>query len=307
MRIQSTMEKNPQAAGWKAIILAGGSGTRLYPITREVCKQLLPVYDKPMIFYPLSVLMLAGLREILIISTPRDLGSFKNLLGDGSQLGMQISYQEQARPQGLAQAFILGKEFIGADKVCLILGDNIFYGHGLQKILRQAIRLENGGLIFGYWVQEPQRYGVVEFDDAGVALGIEEKPARPKSHYAVPGLYFYDNEVVQIASGLQPSARGELEITDINNVYLHRGQLRVEILGRGLAWLDTGTPESLLDASAFVATVEKRQGLKVACLEEVAYRMGFIDGAQLRKLAEGYNNNAYAKYLLSIVDGVFLA
>jgi glucose-1-phosphate thymidylyltransferase len=259
-----------------------------------------------MIYYPLSVLMLAGLREILIISTPQDLGRFQNLLGEGSRLGLQISYKEQPRPEGLAQAFILGKEFIGQDKVCLILGDNIFYGHGLQKILQQAVQLETGGIIFGYWVQDPQRYGVVEFDSSGKALSIEEKPKRPKSHYAVPGLYFYDNQVVEIVSQLKPSARGELEITDVNNVYLQRGQMRVELLGRGMAWLDTGTPDSLLDASAFVATVEKRQGLKVSCIEEVAYRMGFIDAQQVRRLAREYNND-YGKYLLRIIDGAILA
>jgi glucose-1-phosphate thymidylyltransferase len=305
MTAKFRMEQNPVSPGWKAIILAGGSGTRLHPITREVCKQLLPVYDKPMIYYPLSVLMLAGLREVLIISTPQDLGRFKNLLQDGSQLGLKIFYKEQPRPEGLAHAFILGKEFIGQDKVCLILGDNIFYGHGMQKILQQAMQFETGGVIFGYWVQDPQRYGVVEFDSSGKALSIEEKPLRPKSHYAVPGLYFYDNEVVRIASQLKPSARGELEITDVNNIYLQRGLMQVEILGRGMAWLDTGTPESLLDASSFVATVEKRQGLKVSCIEEVAYRMGFIDAEQVRSLAREYNNE-YGKYLLRIVDGEIL-
>lgn len=298
-------DTSPGSSGWKAIILAGGSGTRLHPITREVCKQLLPVYDKPMIYYPLSVLMLAGLREILIISTPQDLGRFSNLLRDGSQLGLHLSYKEQPHPEGLAQAFILGREFIGQDKVCLILGDNIFYGHGLQKILQQAKELDTGGVIFGYWVQDPQRYGVVEFDSSGRVYSIEEKPKRPKSHYAVPGLYFYDNQVVKIASELQPSARGELEITDVNNFYLQRGQMRVELLGRGMAWLDTGTPDSLLDASTFVATVEKRQGLKVSCIEEVAYRMGFIDAEQVRRLAQEYNNE-YGTYLLRILVGMNL-
>lgn len=292
------------SSGWKAIILAGGSGTRLHPITREVCKQLLPVYDKPMIYYPLSVLMLAGLRDILIISTPQDLGRFENLLGDGSRLGIRLSYLQQPRPEGLAQAFILGEEFIGADRVCLILGDNIFYGHGLQKILHQAMQFDTGGVIFGYWVHDPQRYGVIEFDPTGKALRIDEKPSRPKSHYAVPGLYFYDNDIVSIAAQLKPSARGELEITDVNNIYLERGQMRVELLGRGMAWLDTGTPESLLDASAFVATIEKRQGLKVACIEEVAYRMGFIDATQVRRLANEYRND-YGAYLHRILAGVW--
>ncbi len=289
----------------KAIILAGGSGTRLHPITQEVCKQLLPVYDKPMIYYPLSVLMLAGLRDILIISTPRDLGRFQNLFGDGSDLGLRLSYQEQLRPEGIAQAFLLGAEFIGQDKVCLILGDNIFYGHGLQKILHQAMDFDAGGVIFGYWVKDPRRYGVVEFDEMGRAMHIEEKPAQPRSHYAVPGLYFYDQEVVAIARELKPSARGELEITDVNNVYLQRGQLRVELMGRGIAWLDTGTPESLLDASTFVAAIEKRQGLKVACIEEIAYRLGYIDGEQLQRLAQRYNND-YGHYLMRLATGQFL-
>jgi glucose-1-phosphate thymidylyltransferase len=295
-------DASPESFGWKAIILAGGSGTRLHPVTKEVCKQLLPVYDKPMIYYPLSVLMLAGLRDILIISTPQDLGRFQNLLQDGSQIGLRISYKEQPRPEGLAQAFILGQEFIGRDKVCLILGDNIFYGHGLQKILQQAKQFDSGGVIFAYWVQDPQRYGVVEFDSSGKALSIEEKPKRPKSQYAVPGLYFYDNRVVEIASQLKPSSRGEFEVTDINNYYLQRGEMRVELMGRGMAWLDTGTPESLLDASAFVATMEKRQGLKISCLEEIAYRMGFIDAQQVRILAREYKND-YGKYLLRIIDG----
>jgi glucose-1-phosphate thymidylyltransferase len=297
----------PQASvpGWKAIILAGGSGTRLHPVTREVCKQLLPVYDKPLIYYPLSVLMLAGLRDILIISTPKDLDRFQGLLGEGTDLGLRLSYLAQPRPEGLAQAFILGADFIGADNCCLILGDNIFYGHGLQKILQRALTVTQGGVIFGYWVKDPQRYGVVEFDPTGRVLGIEEKPQHPKSHYAVPGLYFYDNDVVAIARQLKPSARGELEITDVNNIYLQRGRLQVELMGRGIAWLDTGTPESLLDAAAFVATIEKRQGLKVACIEEIAYRMGFIDAEQLQRLARQYNND-YGQYLLRLTSGQIL-
>lgn len=287
---------------WKGIILAGGAGTRLYPITKVVSKQLLPVYDKPMIYYPLSVLMLAGIRDILVISTPEDLPRFRMLLGDGSQWGLRFSYEEQPRPEGLAQAFIIGREFIGNDKVCLILGDNIFYGHGLQRILHKAVQIDRGGLIFGYWVHDPERYGIVEFDTSGKVINIEEKPARPKSRYAVPGLYFYDNDVIEIASGLKPSARGELEITDVNREYLRRGDLRVEPLGRGFAWLDTGTHDSLIEASSYIETIEKRQGLKVSCVEEVAYRMGYIDAAQVRRLAEPMRKNGYGQYLLSMLE-----
>ena len=286
----------------KGIILAGGAGTRLYPITLAVNKQLLSVYDKPMIYYPLSVLMLAGIRDILIITAPDDIPKFERLLGDGSSLGLRLSYAEQPRPEGLAQAFVIGREFIGKDNVCLILGDNIFYGAGLPDMLKRAVRLERGGLIFGCRVKDPERYGVVEFDDRGKVLGIEEKPARPKSNYAVPGLYFFDNRVVDIASELKPSARGELEIVDVINAYLAGEELRVELMGRGFAWLDTGTHESLLEASTFIETIEKRQGLKVACVEEVAYRMGYIDSGQVRRLADPLRKNGYGAYLLRILD-----
>ena len=285
----------------KGIILAGGSGTRLYPITLAGTKQLLPIYDKPMIYYPLSALMLAGIRDILIISTPQDLPRFQQLLEDGSQFGISISYKEQLKPEGLAQSFVLGRNFIGNDTVCLILGDNIFYGHGLQEILQQSAKLEKGGLIFGYWVNDPLRYGVIELDDHFKALSIEEKPTKPKSNYVVPGIYFYDNDVINIAADLKPSKRGEYEITDVNNVYLERGDLAVTILGRGAAWLDTGTYESLLDASNFVRTIEMRQGLKIACIEEVAYRMGFINVEQVEKLAANLGNCFYAEYLLRTI------
>jgi glucose-1-phosphate thymidylyltransferase len=288
-------------AGWKGIILAGGAGTRLYPVTRVVSKQLLPVYDKPLIYYPLSVLMLAGIRDILIISTPEDLPRFEALLGDGSQLGLNFSYAKQPRPQGLAQAFLIGREFIGLSRVCLVLGDNIFYGHGFQQILKRAVKLKKGGLIFRYWVRDPERYGVVEFDPAGRVLDIVEKPVRPPSNFAVPGIYFYDNRVIEMAAALKPSARGELEITDLNRGYLKRGQLQVEILGRGFAWLDTGTYESLLEASTFIETIEKRQGLKVACIEEVAYRQGYIDAKQLKLLAKPMQKTGYGQYLLRLL------
>ena len=289
----------------KGIILAGGSGTRLYPVTIAVCKQLLPVYDKPMIYYPLSVLMLAGIRDILIISTPQDLPRFRDIFRDGSQLGLNFSYKEQKDPNGLAEAFILGEEFIGKDSVCLILGDNVFYGHGLTEFLVKAEKeaSSNGGAtVFGYYVNDPERYGVVEFDRAGKVLSIEEKPRAPKSNYAVTGLYFYDNTVVEIAKGIKPSARGELEITDVNKVYLTRGKLKVELLGRGYAWLDTGTHDSLLEAGEFIATIEKRQGLKLACIEEIAYLLGYIDKARLLKLAEPYKKNGYGQYLMKILD-----
>jgi glucose-1-phosphate thymidylyltransferase len=287
---------------FKGIILAGGAGTRLYPITQAVSKQLLPVYDKPMIYYPLSVLMLAGIRDILVISTPEDRSKFEALLGDGSQLGLRISYAAQPRPEGLAQAFIIGKDFIGNGNACLILGDNIFYGHGLPEILQRAVKLDKGGLIFGYWVKDPQRYGVVDFDKTGKVLSVEEKPKKPKSNYAVPGLYFFDNDVVEIASGLKPSARGELEIADVIKAYLMRGDLEVELLGRGFAWLDTGTHDSLLEACAFIETIEKRQGLKVACIEEIAYHMGYIDAEQVRRLAKPLEKNEYGEYLRRMAE-----
>ncbi len=286
----------------KGIILAGGSGTRLYPITFAISKQMLPVYDKPMIYYPLSVLMLAGIRDILVISTPRDLPGFRDLLGTGSSLGISFSYKEQPSPDGLAQAFILGEEFIGTDTVCMILGDNIFYGHGFGSTLLKTAGLKKGACVFGYYVNDPERYGVVEFDSNKKAVTIEEKPVRPRSNYAVTGLYFYDNTVVRKAKSLKPSARGELEITDLNRLYLEEGNLEVRLMGRGMAWLDTGTYESLLQASNFIATLEQRQGLKASCIEEIAYKRGFITKDQLISLAEPVKKSQYGQYLMRIAS-----
>ena len=301
--IDTTYPK-PNHTSTKGIILAGGYGSRLYPITHVVSKQLLPVYDKPMIYYPLSALMLAGIRDILIISTSEDHNKFKTLLGDGLQIGLNLSYAIQPKPEGIAQAFIVAKDFIGNERSCLILGDNLFFGHSLPEILNRAVQAKKGGVIFGYWVKDPQRYGVVEFDEDGNVLSIEEKPSKPKSSYAVPGLYIFDNDVVEIASGLKPSARGEYEITDVIDAYLKRGDLKVELLGRGFAWLDTGTHESFLEASQFIETIQKRQGLKIGCIEEIAWRLGYIDKEQVIRLAEPYLKNEYGQYLVDIVKEV---
>lgn len=288
----------------KGIILAGGLGTRLYPLTLALSKQILPVYDKPMIYYPLSVLMLSGIREVLIISTPRDIKFYQDLFGDGSKLGLRIEYKIQPEPKGLAQAFIIGEEFIGKDRVALVLGDNIFYGSGFSEVLKKAVKRDSGATIFGYYVKDPTAYGVVSFDEEGNVTEIEEKPKQPKSNYAVPGLYFYDNNVIEIAKTIQPSARGELEITEVNNQYLKRGALKVELLGRGMAWLDTGNHDALLEASGFVASVQKRQGLYISCIEEIAYKQGFIDRQQLLLLAETMKSTDYGRYLFDIANGL---
>lgn len=289
----------------KGIILAGGSGTRLYPITKSISKQILPIYDKPMIYYPLAVLMLAGIREILIISTPKDLHLYEDLLGDGRQLGLKLSYAIQPSPDGLAQAFIIGESFIGRDPVCMILGDNIFYGHGFGKILTETATLQDGAVVFGYYVNDPERYGVVAFNDQGKVISIEEKPVQPKSNYAVTGLYFYGNDVVEKAKKLKPSARGELEITDLNRLYLEENRLKIRIMGRGMAWLDTGTHETLLQASVYVQTIEERQGLKVSCIEEIAFKQGFISKEQLLILARPLGKNQYGRYLMKIAEERF--
>ena len=286
----------------KGILLAGGAGTRLYPLTKAVSKQLVPIHDKPMIYYPLSALMLAGIRELLVITTPHEQGGFQRLLGDGSELGLEISFATQPNPEGIAQAFLIGKDFVGSSSSALALGDNIFYGHGFSNILRKAANRKTGATVFGYRVRDPERYGVVEFDADGRAVGLEEKPAAARSSFAVTGLYFYDKRVVGFAEGLKPSARGELEITDLNRIYLEKGALFVEKLGRGIAWLDTGTHESLLQASNFIQAIEERQGLKVACIEEIAYRMGYIDAAQVARIAEPMKQNAYGQYLLGVIE-----
>ncbi|MED9995705.1 MAG: glucose-1-phosphate thymidylyltransferase RfbA [Paludibacteraceae bacterium] len=286
----------------KGIVLAGGSGTRLYPITKSISKQIIPVYDKPMIYYPVSILLLAGIKEILIISTPQDIHLYQNLLGDGSSLGVRFEYAIQPSPDGLAQAFLIGEEFIGDDSVCMVLGDNIFYGYNLSNMLKEAAALKDGAIVFGYYVNDPERYGVAEFNKEGKVLSLEEKPAKPKSNYAVTGLYFYSNDVVKKAKSLKPSARGELEITDLNKLYLEEGRLNVQLMGRGVAWLDTGTHDSLLEASNFIATIQNRQGLQVACLEEIAYNYGYINCEQLLKLAEPLKKNFYGQYLIKIAD-----